>query len=794
MVDLIAPRLDRVPAALTSRKQWVVWRAEEKVKRGPDGEPITKITKVPYQAVTGRVASSMRSSTWSSFEDACQAYLIDGWDGIGYVFSADDPFVGIDLDNCFDEKGKLRPDAENAVRSLRSYTEKSVSGNGLHIICEGRLPGSGHCDKKTGREMYQEGRFFTITAELITEKLADIVNRAAEARAIYEEWFGQGALDGNYIAGDLEWDAEAPLVPLDQAGVTDYVKDLIVEGGGIEDFPSDDGAEGDRSAALFFACRELVSAGVNKESILTILSDSDNFLAQPGLERRAGNVASAREWVWKYSLAKVVNRWQQEAELFDDVIGSGEEDADSDDLDGMEVVPYSTSEPAKPKDSKSLGFEKGAFELNALTFLKHVTPLVRCNKEYFAYNGKYWKLYSEESVERDVAVSMRGRDFPMSTINNTITAVKRFAVKDEFRPSRTKIAFQNGVIDLAGWDDGMVTPELVPHDQKHRSTSMLEFNFDPEAQCPTWLSFLNSTLESDAQRLRLLKQWIGYNLVWDYRYQKMMLMAGESRSGKGVIVNTVMKALVGLDCFAGTSLSNLAGDFGLEQLVHAKTAIIGDAHHGQRDRIGRAKETLLNVTGNDLVAVNRKNKGEITCQVPARITMLANELPRFSDGYDALGNRYLVLPFNLSFAGREDVNLPDKLKKELPGIFNWALEGLLDLALSGKFCEPEASETKKEEIRMHQNPVAFFEKSFMRSAGGDFDQKVEVDQLYYAYESFCRQIDMRPLNKNWLGRALSKVAPYTEKVRLRDGGDRGYFYNNLTLDMEALEEFCGSTI
>jgi primase-polymerase (primpol)-like protein len=80
-----------IPAELSERAQWVCWRSEVR-----DGKP----TKVPYCPTRPRErASTTDPETWGTFE---QASAVEGVDGIGYVFSEDDPYSGIDLDNCID--------------------------------------------------------------------------------------------------------------------------------------------------------------------------------------------------------------------------------------------------------------------------------------------------------------------------------------------------------------------------------------------------------------------------------------------------------------------------------------------------------------------------------------------------------------------------------------------------------------------------------------------------------------------------------------------------------------------
>ncbi len=312
--SLIAPNLEAVPEELQKCSQWVVWKAVEKTKR--DGS--VKVTKVPHNPKTGKPASTKRPETWGTFDDACEAYLLNDYAGIGFVFTADDPFVGVDLDNCFDESGNLRDDARRAVDELQSFTERSPSGKGLHIICGGELPGAGHCDNKTGREMYQEGRYFTITADVV-EGLGSVQEGGAALKALYSGWFGQSASnDASHTVGDLEWDSEAPLVSLDDMPVGDSCKVLIRDGEGLDKYTDPTGSP-DRSAALLAVCQELISAGVNKESILTVLTDKEHYLASAALDRRGGNPESAKEWLWKYTLTKVLADWRELVNLFDDL-------------------------------------------------------------------------------------------------------------------------------------------------------------------------------------------------------------------------------------------------------------------------------------------------------------------------------------------------------------------------------------------------------------------------------------------------------------------------------------------
>lgn len=130
---------DRIPPELQDRPQWVLWRREVR-----DGKP----TKVPYRVDDpARRASTADPATWGTFESAVAASARA--DGIGYVFSAEDPFCGVDLDRSISRENGFGEGVAEIVRTLASYTEASQSGTGLHIIVKAKLPGRGRKTEKT---------------------------------------------------------------------------------------------------------------------------------------------------------------------------------------------------------------------------------------------------------------------------------------------------------------------------------------------------------------------------------------------------------------------------------------------------------------------------------------------------------------------------------------------------------------------------------------------------------------------------------------------------------------------
>ena len=150
---------EAIPEALTIRPQWVCWRYALNEKY--------KWTKHPYNPQTGRRASHSDLLTWNAFEEVLEAYEAARYDGIGFVFCSGDPYAGIDLDGCRNpESGEIEPWAAQIVQTFDTYTELSPSGEGIHIIAKGSLPGRG--GKRKYIEMYDMKRYFTFTGHVVS--------------------------------------------------------------------------------------------------------------------------------------------------------------------------------------------------------------------------------------------------------------------------------------------------------------------------------------------------------------------------------------------------------------------------------------------------------------------------------------------------------------------------------------------------------------------------------------------------------------------------------------------------
>jgi hypothetical protein len=180
---------DGIPDELKERDQWVCWRYEWR----KDAKGGGKWTKVPIDPGTGRKARANDPSTWGSFGAALERCQSDGLDGIGFEFSADDPYCGVDLDDCRDrDGGGVTAWGQDFLDRLDSYSEVSPSGTGAKVVVKGQKPGD-RCSTKyeTGKvEIYDRGRFFALTGQRLEGTPATVNDRQAPLEEVYRLVFG----------------------------------------------------------------------------------------------------------------------------------------------------------------------------------------------------------------------------------------------------------------------------------------------------------------------------------------------------------------------------------------------------------------------------------------------------------------------------------------------------------------------------------------------------------------------------------------------------------------------------
>jgi putative DNA primase/helicase len=333
---------------------------------------------------------------------------------------------------------------------------------------------------------------------------------------------------------------------------------------------------------------------------------------------------------------------------------------------------------------------------------------------------------------------------------------------------RELLAFPSGTLHVP-------TGRVLPPTPALFNVSAIDFEYDPAAPPPlAWLAFLDELWPGDPESVALLQEWFGYSLVGDTGQQKMLLVVGPRRSGKGTI-GRVLRRLVGERNVVGPTTSGLAGPFGLQPLLGKSLAVVSDARFAGDD-VAVVVERLLCVSGEDAVTVDRKFLPGVTLRLPTRFVFLTNELPRLADASGALAGRFLVLRMANSFYGREDTGLTDRLMAELPGVLLWAVEGLRRLRARGRFAQPAASADALRDMEDLASPVAAFVRE--RCAVGP-GRRAWVDELYAGWRRWCEEDGRHGAStKQTFGRDLVAAVP---GLSCRRNHGAGRFYDGIAL-------------
>ena len=272
-------------------------------------------------------------------------------------------------------------------------------------------------------------------------------------------------------------------------------------------------------------------------------------------------------------------------------------------------------------------------------------------------------------------------------------------------PTRRMLAFSSGLLDLTALA-AREKPQLLPHDPDWFSPAALPYAFDPEARCPKFRAFVGQILNADPKtlkpltegdnRVKVVQELFGYSLLTDNRFQTFAIFTGNGRNGKGTLFD-VWGEMIGPENTASVPLEAMCKEFGTEPLVGKMLNLAGDMN----DVDAAVEGTLKSWTGEDRVTVPRKYKQALQVEPVVKFIYGCNKLPWFKDKSDGVWRRLIVVPFNYSPKAAKDIDaqLRRKLKKELPGVLNWALRGLARLLEQGQFTECAVCSKAKAEHR-----------------------------------------------------------------------------------------------
>jgi len=335
--------------------------------------------------------------------------------------------------------------------------------------------------------------------------------------------------------------------------------------------------------------------------------------------------------------------------------------------------------------------------------------------------------------------------------------------EDELGGPDWLIAAENCVIDL---DD----ERRRDHSPEYHFLSRLGCEFDPDAGCPRFRAFLNEVVPSDTERKKL-QEYAGYCLHhWGLPYHKALFLVGPTASGKSTFLDAI-NAMLGEDTVASLTPQQLTGErFAGAELYGKWANIRNDIPAETVKNTGEFKE----IVGGDPMKAERKRKDPFMFQPTAKHLYAANELPSTETDDEAFYRRILLAPFPETVPEAErDKHLDDKLEAELPGILNWAIDGLQRLVANGGFTGDRPPGHTQDTWQKWSDSVSRFADAAIDEDGSEDIPKA---QIYAAFLEYCRQEGIPSDTQHSLTRGL-KQEGFSDGRTYVDGDRKRVFHD-----------------
>lgn len=394
-------------------------------------------------------------------------------------------------------------------------------------------------------------------------------------------------------------------------------------------------------------------------------------------------------------------------------------------------------------------FKKQYLNKTPTDYAKELIKLLIQEKIAISYNRdndclyffeKYWKrIENEKTLKAKIREILPAHKESEHYINEVFNAVIALAISESKllypNEEKDKLYVNNGVLDIN-------TLELKDHNQFNYNKYVLPVDYNPAVEYPNWSKALKQWVNSD-ETINFLQEYIGYCFYTENKFQKALILLGSGSNGKSTFLEIVSK-LIGESNISNLPLQRLGGRFDSAYLQDKLINIAGDLDPTYMTETGIVKEII---SGGTIIG---EIKGGKTFSFKANCKLLfsCNELPHSRDKSDGWYRRFFIVDFPNKFtpdSPEYDPELNSKLISELPGIQNWAIEGLKRLLTNKKFTVSSDMKFELNKYRADNDNVAYFFQNF-HTKTPDYDQV--ISEAYDIYLSYCEDYKTTALERN----------------------------------------------
>ena len=728
---------------------------------------ICHLNKVPKSPLYNGNASPTDSSTWGTYEQAVNACKQYNYSGIGFVFTAESEYCGIDIDHCIDANGEINKNALDIVDTMDSYAEISPSGTGVHIIYKGKV----HDDwkkKKTNAlgegvhlEMYQKDRYFTVTENRFNT--SDVNEREKYAELIYKAYM-QAAEKPK--SEEKSSDKKSKHLTLTDKDIIDKamnsssgMKFSRLFNGDTSDYDNDDSrADMAFCSMLAFWCQKDIDM-------------MDRIFRQSGLMRDKWDEKHGRDTYGNITLQKAIdgctNTYSPTAPKADDFSVNIEnfrqkrnysldDTGNAERMSDMfnEVIRYNYT------DRKWMLYEKNKWVYDQLGVIYDLVDksleAMKAEKDWYIQQDK------ENNDENQTLFKAWEKYYKKSRNHNIKTALEKEVqhyvpiMQNLLDRHKMLLNTPTGVIDLNDFSVRKATP-------KDYFTKSVNANFDKSAKCPLWDKFLETIFSGDKDLIRYVQKAVGYSLTGSTAEQCAFFLYGTGRNGKSTFID-ILRELFGdyarnIQPETIMIKNNNGINSDIARLKGARLVTTVEPNEGLKLNEGLLKQ----LTGGDIITARKLYAEEFEFKAEFKLWMATNHKPIIRGTDLGIWRRVHMIPFTVVIPENEvDKQLTEKLMQELDGIFTWALRGLSMYNRDG-LKMPSAVQQAVEEYKKEMDVVSRFLDECTEKA---FAKSVKASDLYQVYTNWCSQYGEYQMSNTKFGKEIMQKY---ERVRRNDG-------------------------
>lgn len=675
---------NNIPKELKKLKQWCCWCGD----------------KLPKNPHTGGNAQSNNPDTWGTFEEALQACEKYHFNGVGFQFA--NGYFGVDLDHCLDDIDFV----DEFVETLGSYTEYSRSGNGIHIICKGTLPEGRR--RRGNVEMYNTGRYFIMTGNLYNDKYTTIKDCSETIKILHSK----------YLYEETPKVAPKVFQPIDLSDQEIIDKARNCKTGGVFQLLYSgqwQGVYSSQSEADLALCNHLAFwCQKNAQQMDRIFRTSG--LMRDKWDKYRGQYTYGQKTI-EQAILHCVDVYEPKTIKNDTEIA-------------LAFFGKNGVIAEMPKNNYDMTDTGNAQRLRDK--YKGNIKYSYIRKKWLYWTGKVWTVdqtgeikkladeiindikkeaFTEQDEDKQAELlkwatktaSSKGKE---AMVKETQHIEGIPVLMDELDCYNDYLNCQNGVINLR-------TGELLPHDGNFMMSRISYAEYDNSGKKPElWLKFLDDVTNGDKELQEYLQKCVGYSLSGSIREQCCFFLYGMGNNGKSTFLDTISDLL-------GTYASNVQPD----------TIMMKKNDSGANSDIARLKSTRF-VTSEEPTEGVRLNEGlvkqltgggKVTCRFlygdefeyepEFKIWIGTNHKPVIRGTDVGIWRRIRLIPFEVNIPkDKVDKNLKWKLRKELPQIMKWAVDGCIKWQKEGLEL-PKCVEQATNEYKVEMDILANFMES-----------------------------------------------------------------------------------